>query len=103
METVIEDNVFGNVVTHARVVEFHIRGNPHTHCIFNLDQASKNALRNPARVNAVAFAMMPPEDDNALRKLVLQHMIHNPCSSHNPIAVRMGDRGWKKAVPKAFL
>ncbi len=33
---------------------------------------------------------------------MLQHMIHNPCGSHNPAALCMGDRGCKKNFPKPF-
>ncbi len=49
MEAVIKDKIFGEVVALVRVTEFQNRGLPHAHCIFILDQASKNALRNPAK------------------------------------------------------
>ncbi len=84
------------------VIEFQKRGLPHAQCIFILDKASNNSLRNPARVDAVISAELPPEDDDELRKLVLQHMIHNPCGPHNPVALGMADRGCKKNFPKTF-
>ncbi len=102
MEAVIKDKIFGEVVAHVRVTEFQKRGLPHAHCIFILDQTSKNALRNPARVDTVIAAELPPENDDELRELVLQHMVHNPCGSHNPAAVCMGDRGCNKNFPKPF-
>ncbi len=102
MESVIKDKIFGEVVAHVRVIEFQKRGLPHAHCIFILHQASKNALRNRARVDTVISAELPPENDDDLPELVLQHMVHNPCGSHNPAAVCMGDRGCKKNFPKPF-
>ncbi len=101
METVIEDKIFGNVLAHVRVITFRKRGWPHAHYIFILDQTSKNALRNPERVDAIISAKLPPESDNGLRDLVLQRMIHNSCGSHYPAAVCMGDR-CKKNFPKDF-
>ncbi len=102
MEAVIKDKIFGEVVAHVRVIEFQKRGLPHAHCIFILDQASKSVLRNPVRVDTVISAELPPEDDDELRELMLQHMVHNQCGSHNPAAVCMGDRGCKKNFPKTF-
>ncbi len=83
MEAVMKDKIFGEVVAHVRVVEFQKRGLPHAHCIFIPDQASKNALRNPTRVDTVISAELPSEDDDELRELVLQHMVQNPCGSHS--------------------
>ncbi len=99
---VIKDKIFGEVVAHVRVIEFQKRGLPHARCIFVLDQASKNSFRNPSRVDAVISAELPSEEDNELREVLLQHMIHNPCGSHNPAAVCMGDWGCKKNFPKPF-
>ncbi len=56
MESVIEEKVFGNAVAQERVIEFQKRGLLPVHCMFILDQASKHALRNPARVNAIIIA-----------------------------------------------
>ncbi len=102
METVIRDKIFGEVVAHVRVIEFQKRGLPHAHCIFILDQVSKNSLRSPAAVDDVISAEIPREQDEELRSLVLQHMVHNPCGPHNSAAVCMGDKGCKKHFPKRF-
>ncbi len=93
MEAVIKVKKFGEVVAHVRVIEFQKRGLPHAHSIIIPDQASKNALRNPAIVDTVISAELPSEDDDELRELVLQHMVHSPCGSHNPAAVCMGHGG----------
>ncbi len=69
MEAVINDKIFGEVVAHVRVIEFQKRGLPHAHCIFILDQASKNVLRNPARVDSVISAELPPEDDDRATRI----------------------------------
>ncbi len=68
MEAVIKDKIFGEVLAYVRVIELQKRGLPHAHCIFILDQASKNALRNPARVDTAISAELPPEDDDGLRE-----------------------------------
>ncbi len=71
MEIIIKDKIFGEVVAHVRVIEFQKRGLPHAQYIFIFDQASKNALRNPVRVDTVISAELAHEDDDELRKLVL--------------------------------
>ncbi len=47
-------------------------------------------------------AEIPGEEDADLRRIVLQHMVHNPCGEQNPGAVFMGDKGCKKYFPKPF-
>ncbi len=63
MEAVIKETIFGEVVADVRVIEFQKRELPHEHCIFILDKASKNPLRNPAILDTVISAGLPPEDD----------------------------------------
>ncbi len=96
METFINEHVFGQIVAHVKMIDFQKRGLPHAHCIFILSQALKNALRNPAREDAVISAELVPEHENELRESVLQHMIHNPCGSFIPYSVGMGDWVCKK-------
>ncbi len=55
METIIMDKVFELVVAHVRVIKFQKRELPHAHCIFVLDQASKNVLRNTEREDTVTL------------------------------------------------
>ncbi len=88
-------------MAHVRVIEFQKRGSPHAHCIFILDQAWKNSLRNPSRVDDVISAELSPEDDDVLREVVLQHMIHNPCGSNNPAQCAWRPRTQEK-LPKPF-
>ncbi len=103
MEAVIKGKICGEVVAYVTVIEFQKRRLPHAHCIFILDQASKNPLRNPASVDTVTSAEMPPEDDDELRELMLQHIVHNPCGSQNPATVRMGRPGGaRKTFPSFF-
>ncbi len=102
IEAVIKDKIFGEVVAHVRVIEFQKRGLPHAHCIFILDQGSKNALRIPARVDTVISAELPPEDHDELRDWCFSiwyttradHIILPQCA--------WGDRGCKKNFPKPF-
>ncbi len=64
MKAVVKDKMFREVLAHVRVVEFQKRRLPHAHCISILDQSSKNALRNPVRVDTAISAELPHEDDN---------------------------------------
>ncbi len=96
------ENVFGQIVAHVKMIYFQKRGLPHAHCIVILSQASKNALRNPARVDAVISAELEPEHENELRESVHQHIIHNPCGSFIPYSVGMGDWACKKKISKSF-
>ncbi len=101
METVIEDKICGNVLAHVRVIAFQKIGWPHAHCIFILDQLLRMLLEILKRVDAIISAKLPPESDNGLRDLVLQHVIQNSCGSQYPAAVCMGDR-CKNNFPKDF-
>ena len=93
MHVVKEEEIFGKVVAYAKVIEFQKRGLPHAHCIFILDQESKNRLRSPEAVNDIISAEIPPESEGRLRDIVVRHSIHNPCGpQENPSAVCLGKR-----------
>ncbi len=102
IKIVLQDEVFGKVAGYVTVMEFQKRGLPHAHCIFILDEQSKNALRNPANVDQIISAEIPSENDPVLRAAVLQHMIHNPCGEENPNAVCMNDGRCSNKFPRAF-
>ncbi|CDF37673.1 unnamed protein product [Chondrus crispus] len=102
MSLVINEEVFGTVVSHVRVIEFQKRGLPHAHVVFFLDEVSKNDLRTPENVDRIISAEIPSAQDPELQEVVLKHMIHNPCGEHNPTAVCMGERYCRKGFPKSF-
>ncbi|CDF40970.1 ATP dependant DNA helicase PIF1 [Chondrus crispus] len=102
MSLVINEEVFGTVVAHVRVIEFQKRGLPHAHVVFFLDEVSKNDLRTPENVDRIISAEIPSAQDPELQEVVLKHMIHNPCGEHNPTAVCMGERYCRKGFPKSF-
>ncbi|CDF38639.1 unnamed protein product [Chondrus crispus] len=102
MSLVINEEVFGTVVAHVRVIEFQKRGLPHAHVVFFLDEVSKNDLRTPENVERIISAEIPSAQDPELQEVVLKHMIHNPCGEHNPTAVCMGERYCRKGFPKSF-
>ncbi|CDF36294.1 unnamed protein product [Chondrus crispus] len=102
MSLVINEEVFGTVVAHVRVIEFQKRGLPHAHVVFFLDEVSKNDLRTPENVDRIISAEIPSAQDPELEEVVLKHMIHNPCGEHNPTAVCMGERYCRKGFPKSF-
>ncbi|CDF77533.1 unnamed protein product [Chondrus crispus] len=102
MSLVINEEVFGTVVAHVRVIEFQKRGLPHAHVVFFLDEVSKNDLRTPENGDRIISAEIPSAQDPELQEVVLKHMIHNPCGDHNPTAVCMGERYCRKGFPKSF-
>ncbi|CDF40177.1 putative DNA helicase [Chondrus crispus] len=102
MSLVINEEMFGTVVSHVRVIEFQKRGLPHAHVVVFLDGVSKNDLRNPENVDRITSAQISSSEDPELQEVVLKHMIHNPCGEHNPTAVCMGEQYCKKRFPKSF-
>ncbi|CDF39890.1 ATP dependant DNA helicase [Chondrus crispus] len=100
MSLVINEDVFGTVVAHVRVIKFQKRGFPHAHVVFFLDEVSKNDLRNPENVDRIISAEIPSAQDPELQEVVLKHMIHNPCGERNPTAVCMGEQYCRKRFPK---
>jgi len=48
-------------------------------------------------------AEIPSQDNPRLRALVLKHMMHGPCGTHNPKCPCMVENKCSKAFPKAFL
>ncbi|CDF39624.1 Helicase-like protein [Chondrus crispus] len=86
MSLVINEEVFGTVVAHVRVIEFQKRGLPHAHVVFFLDEVSKNDMRTPENVDRIISAEIPSAQDPELQEVVLKHMIHNPCVERNPTA-----------------
>ncbi|CDF40386.1 ATP dependant DNA helicase [Chondrus crispus] len=102
MSLVINEEVFGTVVAHVRVIEFQKRGLPHAHVVFFLDEVSKNDLRTPEYVDRIISAEIPSAQDPELQEVVLKHMIHNPCGERNPTAVCMGEQYCRKGSPKSF-
>ncbi|CDF38180.1 ATP dependant DNA helicase PIF1 [Chondrus crispus] len=102
MSLVINEDVFGTVVAHVRVIKFQKRGLPHAHVVFFLDEVSKNDLRNPENVDRIISAEIPSAQDPELQEVVLKHMIHTPAGERNPTAVCMGEQYCKKRFPKPF-
>ena len=100
---VLDEKYYGQVVAHVSVIEFQKRGLPHAHCIFFLDRVSKQQLQDPARVDQLICAEIPPHEDAELREVVLKHAIHAPCEGINAQAVCLGEDGkCRKRFPKPF-
>ncbi len=92
----------GKVIARVRVIEFQSAGFRTRTAYSFSTRISKNSLRNPEKVDEIISAEIPGEEDADLRRIVLQHMVHNPCGEQNPSAVCMGDNGCKKYFPKPF-
>ena len=108
--------VFGKAVAHLSVVEFQKRGLPHAHILVIL--AENDRIKSADEIDDAVVAMVPPlptcprptDDEGArmydqqvkLHHLVLEHMVHNDCST-NPAAPCINEEGFcSKGFPKPF-
>ena len=102
MSSVINEEVFGTVVAHLRVIEFQKRRLPHTRVLFFLDKVSKNGMRTLEKVDRIISAKISCAQDPELQEVVPKHMIHSPCGEHNPTAVCMREHYCRKGVSNSF-
>ena len=79
--TFVKNNkVFGPVAYYTYVIEFQKRGLPHAHIVITLVEEAR--IVDASRVDECISAEIPSvEDDLELRDLVLNLMIHQPCSA----------------------
>ncbi|XP_021762967.1 uncharacterized protein LOC110727695 [Chenopodium quinoa] len=100
----MERKVFGEVAAMVYVVEFQKRGLPHAHFLIILKPEYK--LKCPADYDKFVCAEIPSETNSHLRRIVLAHMMHGPCSILNPECACMRSRGLKLSCknkyPKKF-
>eukprot|EP00899_Mesostigma_viride_P008532 jgi/Mesvir1/17680/Mv10236-RA.2 len=79
MLTAIRNGMFGaKPVYLIYVIEYQTRGLPHAHIIFRLPDEHHPTMAN-GKINEFMWAELPPKEvaDGRLRKLVLEHMVHN--------------------------
>ena len=105
IKDIVENKVFGKVVSYFVVVEFQKRGLPHTHQSYTL--AEEDKPRTPEDIDKIVTAEIPdPETQPLLHELVKTHMVHGPCGIDNPDAPCMKmDNGvlkCSKGYPKPF-
>lgn len=84
-----EDHIFGEVAALIYVVEFQKHGLPHVHMLLIL---------KPKFV----CAEIPSLDNLHLRKVVLNHMMHDPCGKDNPKCPCMKKGSCKNGYPNLF-
>ncbi|KAH9624793.1 hypothetical protein KSS87_003736 [Heliosperma pusillum] len=101
---IMEKHVFGEVAALIYVVEFQKRGLPHAHFLIILKPSFK--IKSPADFDKFVSAEIPSQNNTALRKSVLKHMMHGPCGHLNlesPCLKHKKSVGHcKYAYPKAF-
>ena len=80
LKDLLEKYVLGVCVAHYYVIEFQKRGLPHAHIL--LIMRPEDRIHTIDDVDSVIQAYIPKqEDDPTLRAYVLQHMVHNRCTS----------------------
>jgi hypothetical protein len=75
-------DILGKVCAYVYVVDFQKRGLPHAH--FLLIMQRKYKLTCPEQYDLFILAEIPSNKYPQLRKMVIKHIMHGPCSSLNP-------------------
>ncbi|XP_056698246.1 uncharacterized protein [Spinacia oleracea] len=101
---IMEKHVFGKVAAMIYVVEFQKRGLPHAHFLIILKPKFK--IKTTADYDKFVCAEIPFVDNPRLRKIILKHMMHEPCGHLNPQFPCMKHKGYtnrcKSGYPKQF-
>ena len=105
IKDIVDNKAFGKVVSYFVVVEFQMRGAPHTHQSYTL--AEEDKPRTPEDIDKIVCAEIPdPKKQKELHELVKTHMVHGPCGIDNPDAPCMktenGVLKCSKGYPKPY-
>ncbi len=96
MQDIVDNGVFGAVVSYCWRIEWQLRGFPHAHVLIIL----KSRILDAAAVDKFVSAEIPdPMLHPVLHKLVLQFMIHGPCDVA-PSAPCVSNGECEKKFPK---
>ena len=99
VEMITTKDIFGRSSGNTWNDEFQKRILPHSHNLFWID----NFIITPENIDLVISAEIPdPLTDPILYEIVTQHMIHGPCSHHNPTAPCMENGVCSKGFPKEY-
>ncbi|XP_056688027.1 uncharacterized protein [Spinacia oleracea] len=101
---IMEKHVFGEVAAMIYLVEFQKRGFPHAHFLIILTPPCK--IKTPADYDKFVSVEVPSVDTPRLRKIILKHMMHDPCGQLNPKCPCIKQKGnkehCKSGYPKQF-
>ncbi|XP_077277509.1 uncharacterized protein LOC143905793 [Temnothorax americanus] len=102
LKDLTQNNIFGNIVAYAGVIEFQKRGLPHLHLLAMLSDEDKPRLQEV--IDMMVWAEIPDKERYPeLNVKVLRHMIHGPCGDHSQRYPCTGDDGkCSKGFPKEF-
>ncbi|XP_021737552.1 uncharacterized protein LOC110704077 [Chenopodium quinoa] len=103
---IMKKHIFGKVATMIYVIEFQKRGLPHAHFLIILKPNYK--MKTPSDFDHFVSAELPPHTSPQLRKIVVKHMMHDPCGEQNlkcPCMVTKNNNilSCKYGYPKGFL
>lgn len=99
---VIVKNLFGNVLSHVRVVEFQKRGLTYAHFFFFLDNTQNIYLKRHEAIDEIILVKMPSSENPELRDLFLKKEKQNQFGAINPTSVCMKESSCTNRFPKYF-
>ncbi|XP_070196534.1 uncharacterized protein [Littorina saxatilis] len=102
LDMLTKKKIFGKVRAWLYSTEFQKRGLPHAHILLWLLPSQK--IRPNDIDLAISSEIPDPVQNPELHKMVMAHMIHGPCGTHNPRSSCMDQETKKctKHYPKAF-
>ena len=101
MKLVIDDDIFGRVISFVWVFEYQKRGMPHAHLLLGL--CDEDRPKSADDYDRFCSAELPGEDQPILRRLVLQFHVHGPCGQFNPNTPCMRNGLCQFGFPKPFV
>ena len=105
MEDLTKHHKLGVTVGHMMVVEFQFRGLPHAHIL--LIMQSRDRITTADGVDDICVGELPPRSATSrrqqeLRRMVLQHMVHNDCANNPTCECRRRTGSCRWRFPKAY-
>ena len=105
MEDLTKRHVLGVTVAHMMVVEFQFRGLPHAHILLVMQNSDR--ISSADGVDNISVAELPPRSATSqrqqeLRRLVLQHMVHNDCENNPTCECRSRTGSCRWHFPKSY-
>ena len=102
IDNIVNKSVLGKVIAHCHTIEWQKRGLPHFHALFIMSNDWR--IKTSEDVDSAQWARIPEdcEEFAELRRRVIEHMIHGPCSIEygSPCCQKTGK--CSKGYPKPF-
>ncbi|XP_015262359.1 PREDICTED: uncharacterized protein LOC107106689 [Gekko japonicus] len=101
MKDITRKHIFGVIVAHVHVIEFHKRGLPHAHILFILKKEDRPETAE--HIDKIICAELPDRElYPTLHAPVLKHMVHGTCGKTHLNSPCMKDEKCTKDYPKSY-